>query len=110
VATIRPNKFSCFDFKPAGPEPTLDGTLEVRKHGSFDLKDWRRVRIKDIRLVRLFDDFRIDVVYVATKEVPSGLTVTETRTGESTLDELFVVLGWHAGLEPKVQLATMTKH
>lgn len=68
--------------------------------------------LRDIRLVRhqLDDPYLLDVVYVIRTELRCGLTATEVRTGETNTGQLFIAMNWAAGLEPKIQLATLTRH
>jgi hypothetical protein len=106
--TTKTNKFSCSDFKPAGCEPSLDQKTVNVWNPEHPWDSVTTISLKDIRIVHPSDILgMLDVVYVARVERPSGLTATEVRTGETSFDQLFIALGWHAGLEPKIQLATM---
>jgi hypothetical protein len=105
--TTKPNKFSCLDFKTAGCEPSLDQTVYVWDHEhSWD--STRSIPLRDIRIVRQSDDVGLfDVVYIVQVDMPGGLRVNEVRTALTTHEQLFASIGWCAGLEPKIQLATM---
>jgi hypothetical protein len=88
------------------------GSIPVRRYGASE----REVQVDDVPLA----DIKIarengslnsfDVVYTARCDLPSGITVRETRTGEADFDFLWIALGWNCGLSHNVQLVELTKH
>jgi hypothetical protein len=68
---------------------------------SLDTDSWDEIPLNSIQSVGLPDDQgAIDVVYSVTTIYADGRVVRELRIGESTIDRLFLALGWHSDHDP----------
>ena len=84
-------------------------TIPVRSHASTWAKPaWVNVPLTDIQIVRPSQDGLLDIVYTNRRRLPSGITVGETMSGESTIDQLLIALGWQAGMSHNEHLAKLT--
>ena len=63
-----------------------------------DSEIWESVPLSDIEIVRPSNDGLVDVIYAVERDLPSGITVRETKSGESTIDQVMTALGWQAGM------------
>jgi hypothetical protein len=81
---------------------TTDETIPVYSHRG---NDFAYVRLSDIRVVRRSTDDLIDVIYSARSLLPSGIEAREIRSGYSTIDKIFLALGWHASLRRNEKFA-----
>jgi len=85
-------------------------TIPVRNHGKEKsrLREWANVPLKDIQIVRASTDGLIDIIYTSSHDLPSGITVNETKSGESTIDQLLIALGWQAGMPHNEHIAVLS--
>ena len=67
------------------------------------------VPLADIEIVRPSSDGLVDVVYTVERDLPSGITVREIKSGESTIDHVLIALGWQAGMSHNEDLAVLTR-
>ncbi len=81
-------------------------TVYVRPHGS---DNWENVPLANIEIVRPSSDGLVDVVYTTERDLPSGITVREIKSGESTIDQVLIALGWQAGMPHNEDLAVLTR-
>jgi|SRR5215813_4303421 len=71
-----------------------DASIVVHSLGS---DSWENVPLYSIRSVSPPDDEgSIEVIYSVTITFPHGRQVQELRVGESTIERLFMALGWHS--------------
>ena len=71
-----------------------DSSILVR---SLDTDSWNEIPLDSIESVTTpDDDGSIEVLYTVTIIYSDGRMVSELRTGESTIDRLFIALGWHS--------------
>ena len=71
-----------------------DSSILVR---SLDTHSWNEIPLDSIESVTIpDDDGSIEVLYTVTIIYSDGQMVSELRTGESTIDRLFIALGWHS--------------
>ena len=71
-----------------------DSSILVR---SLDTDSWTEIPQDSIESVTTpDDDGSIEVLYTVTIIYSDGRMVSELRTGESTIDRLFIALGWHS--------------
>jgi len=71
-----------------------DSSILVR---SLDTHSWNEIPLDSIESVTTpDDDGSIEVLYTVTIIYSDGRMVSELRTGESTIDRLFIALGWHS--------------
>ena len=82
-------------------------TIPVRSH---DSSEWGYAPLADIRIVRPSEDGLLDIVYTSVRRLPSGLTVNEIKSGETTIDHLLIALGWQAGMSNNEHLAKLTDY
>jgi hypothetical protein len=77
----------------------------------LDTDSWDEIPLGSIQSVSLPDDEGcIEVVYSATVVLEDGYVVSELRLGESTIDRLFIALGWHSEGDPRGSYATPLHH
>ncbi len=97
--------------KRCTPFPTITIALEtipVRSSAStWAEPQWANVSLADIQIVRPSHSGLLDIVYTSVRRLPSGITVSETKSGESTIDQLFIALGWQAGMRHNEHLAKL---
>ena len=97
------------DASYVGGAPTISvalDTIPVRPYGS-DI--FGNVPLADIEIVRPSSDGLVDVIYTVERDLPSGITVRETKSGETTIDQLLIALGWQAGMPHNERLAVLTR-
>ncbi len=97
------------DASYVGGAPTITVALDtvyVRPHGSDSLE---AVPLRDIEIVRLLSDSLVDVIYTVERDLPSDLTVREIKSGESTIDQVLISLGWQGGMPHNEDLAVLTR-
>ena len=80
-------------------------TIPVR---SYDSSEWANVPLAYINIVRPSEDGLLDIVYTFPRCLPSGITVNEIKSGETTIDHLLIALGWQAGMSNNEHLAKLT--
>lgn len=90
------------------PFPTIIIALETIPIQSHDRSESVDVPLADIQIVRPSEDGLLDIVYTSVRRLPSGITVSETKSGESTIDQLLIALGWQAGMPHNEHLAKLT--
>ena len=90
------------------PFPTITIALETIPIQSHDRSEWANVPLEDIQIVRPSEDGLLDIVYTSRRDLPSGITVSETKSGETTIDQLLIALGWQAGMSHNEDLANLT--
>ncbi len=66
------------------------------------------VPLADIRVVRPREDFSLDIVYTVRRRLPSGITVNEIHSGETSIDQLLIALGWQPGMSCNEHLTELT--
>ena len=75
-----------------------DSSILVR---SLDTDSWNEIPLDSIESVTTPDDDGcIEVLYTVTTIYSDGQMLSELRTGESTIDRLFIALGWHSDYGP----------
>ena len=98
--------------KRCTPFPTITIALEtipVRSSAStWAEPEWANVPLEDIQIVRPSEDGLLDIVYTSVRRLPSGITVNEIKSGETTIDQLLIALGWQAGMSHNEHLAKLT--
>ncbi len=105
----RRNTSSRLDASYVGGAPTITvalDTIPIRAYGS-DIP--RNISLADIEIVRPSSDGLVDVVYTVERDLPSDLTVREIKSGESTIDQVLIALGWQAGMPHNEDLAVLTR-
>ena len=90
------------------PFPTVTIALETIPIQSHDRSEWANVPLADIQIVRPSEDGLLDIVYTSVRRLPSGITVHEIKSGETTIDQLLIALGWQAGMSHNEHLAKLT--
>ena len=71
-----------------------DSSILVR---SLDTDSWNEIPLDSIESVTTpDDDGSIEVLYRVTTIYGDGRMLSELRSGESTIDRLFIALGWHS--------------
>ena len=69
---------------------------------SLDTDSWDEIPLGSIQSVTPpDDDGSIEVVYSVITVYKGGRIVGELKSGESTIDRLFIALGWHADHDPR---------
>ena len=71
-------------------------SIPVSGYGSNETP--KNVRLSDIKVMRLMEGGTFDVVYTFDRQLPSGITAHEIRSGYSNIDQLLYALGWHGGV------------
>ncbi len=66
------------------------------------------VPLADIQVVRPGEDFLLDIVYTVRRRLPSGITVNEIHSGETTITQLLIALGWQPGMSHNEHLTKLT--
>ncbi len=84
---------------------TALNSIPVRSH---DFSKGAEVPLDDIQIVRPSHSGLLDVVYTSVRRLPSGITVHEIKSGESTIDQLLIALGWQAGMSHNEHVAKLT--
>ena len=92
------------------PFPTITIALETIPIQSHDHSEWANVPIEDIQIVRPSEGGLLDIVYTSVRRLPSGITVHEIKSGETTIDQLLIALGWQAGMPHNEHLAKLTDY
>lgn len=82
-------------------------SVPVRSH---DFSKWADVSLADIQIVRPSHSGLLDIVYTSVRRLPSGITVHEIKSGETTIDQLLIALGWQAGMPHNEHLAKLTDY
>ena len=90
------------------PFPTITIALESIPVQSHDRSECANVPLKDIQIVRPSEDGLLDIVYTSSRDLPSGITVSEVKSGETTIDQFLIALGWQAGMSHNEHLAKLT--
>ncbi len=80
-------------------------TIPIQSH---DRSERANVSLTDIQIVRPSEDGLLDIFYTSVRRLPSGITVSENKSGETTIDQLFIALGWQAGMSHNEHLAELT--
>ncbi len=80
-------------------------TIPIQSH---DRSEWANVPLDDIQIVRPSEDGLLDIVYTSVRRLPSGITVNEIKSGETTIDQLLIALGWQAGMSHNEDFAKLT--
>ena len=81
--------------------------IPVRSH---DFSKWAEVPLADIQIVRPSHSGLLDIVYTSVRRLPSGITVHEIKSGETTIDQLLIALGWQTGMPHNEHLAKLTDY
>jgi hypothetical protein len=69
---------------------------------SLHTDSWDEIPLDSIQSVTPpDDDGSIEVVYSVMTIYKDGRIVSELKSGESTIDRLFIALGWHADHDPR---------
>ena len=69
---------------------------------SLDADSWDEIPLGSIQSVTPpDDDGSIEVVYSVMTIYKGGRIVGELKSGESTIDRLFIALGWHTDQNPR---------
>lgn len=92
-----------------GGAPTISvalDTIPVRPYGS---DSFGNVPLADIEIVRPSSDGLVDVIYTVERDLPSGITFRETKSGETDINQVFIALGWQPGMSHNEDLAVLTK-
>jgi hypothetical protein len=78
---------------------------------SYNGDEWANVLLTDIQTVTPSDSGLIDIVYVVRSCGPNRLMMSWVK-GESTIDQLLIALGWHAGMDHSISIteALAAKH
>jgi len=103
------NRRTALDASYVGGAPTIPvalDTIPVRPYGS---DSFGNVPLADIEIVRPSSDGLVDVIYTVERDLPSGITVREIKSGESTIDQVLIALGWQAGMSHNEDLAVLTR-
>ena len=80
-------------------------TIPIQSH---DRSECANVPLDAIQIVRLSHGGLLDIVYTSVRRLPSGITVHEIKSGETTIDQLLIALGWQAGMSHNEHLAKLT--
>ncbi len=94
--------------KRCTPFPTIAVALETIPIQSHDRSESVDVPLDDIQIVRPSEDGLLDIVYTSVRRLPSGITVSEVKSGETTIDQFLITLGWQAGMSHNEHLAKLT--
>ncbi len=89
------------------PFPTITIALDTIPIQSHDRSEWANVPIEDIQIVRPSEDGLLDIVYTSVRRLPSGITVNEIKSGETTIDQLLIALGWQARMRHNEHLVKL---
>ncbi len=92
-----------------GGAPTISvalDTIPVRPYGS---DSFGRVPLRDIEIVRPSSDGLVDVIYTVERDLLSGITVREIKSGETDINQVFIALGWQPGMSHNEDLAVLTR-
>ncbi len=92
------------------PFPIITIALETIPIQSHDRSEWADVPLADIQIVRPSHSGLLDIVYTSIRRLPSGITVHEIKSGETTIDQLLIALGWQAGMPHNEHLAKLTDY
>ena len=87
-------------------ELTFD-SIPVSDYGSNETPNY--VRLSDIKVVRPMKDGTLDVVYAFDRQLPSGITAHEIKSGYSNIDQLLCALGWYGGFPSNHRFAELTE-
>jgi hypothetical protein len=78
---------------------------------ALDTDCWDEIPLGSIQSVTLPDDEgSIEVVYSVKTMYADGRVIGELRTGESTIDRLFIALGWHSDHDPGASYTAPLHH
>ncbi len=102
-----PSKRRKLDPQAVGRYPHW-ATLLLRPSDSKGWTETEYVPLADIQIVRPSHSGLLDIVYTSVRRLPSGITVHEIKSGETTIDQLLIALGWQAGMSHNEHLAKLT--
>ncbi len=93
-----PNKRQSDEPLPFSRSSIITWTSAYSDPAGGSLPKTKDVPLTDIQVVRPSGHGLLDIVYMVRRRLPSGITVNEIHSGETTVDQLLIALGWQPGM------------